>query len=64
MQVGRTALSFVLAISLAACGGEGSSPTPPISGGGPTPTPTPSACSLRAQQDFADQVLNEWYLFP
>ncbi len=64
MQVGRTALSFVLAISLAACGGEGSSPTPPISGGGPTPTPTPAACSLRAQQDFADQVLNEWYLFP
>ncbi|PKP94999.1 MAG: peptidase S41 [Alphaproteobacteria bacterium HGW-Alphaproteobacteria-14] len=64
MQVGRTALSFVLAISLAACGGDGSSPTPPISGGGPTPTPTPSACSLRAQQDFADQVLNEWYLFP
>ncbi|MDT8279558.1 MAG: S41 family peptidase [Erythrobacter sp.] len=66
MQVGRAALSFVLAISLAACGGEGSSGTPPISGGGPTPTPTPtpSACSLRAQQDFADQVLNEWYLFP
>ncbi len=64
MQVGRAALSFVLAISLTACGGEGSSGTPPISGGGPTPTPTPSACSLRAQQDFADQVLNEWYLFP
>lgn len=68
MHVGRTALSFVLAASLAACGGGGSSSPPPNTGGGPTPaptpTPTPSACSLRAQQDFADQVLNEWYLFP
>lgn len=66
MHVGRTALSFVLAISLAACGGGGSSSAPPVSGGGSTPSPTPpsSACSLRAQQDFADQVLDEWYLFP
>jgi carboxyl-terminal processing protease len=23
-----------------------------------------SCCALRAQQDFTDQVLNEWYLFP
>jgi C-terminal processing protease CtpA/Prc len=32
----------------------------------PTPTPTPpaSTCGLTAQQNFADQVLNEWYLFP
>lgn len=67
MNVGRTAFSFVLAVSLAACGGGGSSSTPPVAGGGgqtPSPTPTPSACSLRAQQDFADSVLNEWYLFP
>ncbi len=69
MRVGRTALSFVLAFSLAACGGD-DTPRPPITSGGgapapsPTPTPTPTACSLRAQQDFADQVLNEWYLFP
>lgn len=68
MRVARTALSLVLAINLAACGGDGTSPPPMISGGGgtptPSPTPTPTACSLRAQQDFADQVLNEWYLFP
>ena len=67
MRVGRTALSLVLAFQLAACGGGGgSSSSPPPTGGGGTPTPTPTsgACSLRAQQDFADQVLNEWYLFP
>jgi C-terminal processing protease CtpA/Prc len=66
MRVGRTALSLVLAFQLAACGGGGSSSGPPTSGGGggPTPTPTSGACSLSAQQDFADQVLNEWYLFP
>jgi carboxyl-terminal processing protease len=67
MTIGRTALSFVLAVSLTACGGGGSSTAPATGGGGgpaPSPTPTPTACSLRAQQDFADQVLNEWYLFP
>jgi C-terminal processing protease CtpA/Prc len=66
MRVGRTALSLVLAFQLAACGGGGSSSSPPATGGGGTPTPTPTsgACSLSAQQDFADQVLNEWYLFP
>ena len=68
MTISRTAISLVLAVSLAACGGGGSSNTPPIAGGGgtpsPTPTPTQAACSLRAQQDYADSVLNEWYLFP
>lgn len=68
MSISRTAISLVLAASLAACGGGGSSNTPPIAGGGgtpsPTPTPTQAACSVRAQQDFADSVLNEWYLFP
>ena len=65
MQIGRTALSATLALALAACGGGGSNTRPPTSGG-PTPTPTPStsACSLTAQQQFADDVLNEWYLFP
>jgi C-terminal processing protease CtpA/Prc len=64
MNAARTALSTILACALVACGGGGSS-TPPVAGG-PTPTPTPptSGCSLRAQQDFADSVLNEWYLFP
>ncbi len=65
MKLARTALSLVLAVQLAACGGGGSSSAPPTSGT-PTPTPTPPAttCGLAAQQDFADQVLNEWYLFP
>jgi C-terminal processing protease CtpA/Prc len=64
MKPARTALSTILACALASCGGGGS--TPPPTGGTPTPTPTPTsaACSLRAQQDFADSVLNEWYLFP
>lgn len=68
MRVGRTALSLVLAFQLAACGGGGSSSSAPPTGGGgggsPTPTPTSGACSLSAQQDFADRVLDEWYLFP
>lgn len=69
MTIARTALSLVLAVQLAACGGGGSSSTPPPTGGGggggtPTPTPTSATCGLSAQQDFADRVLNEWYLFP
>lgn len=69
MKRARTALSLVLALQLAACGGGGgSSPAAPTGGGGgtpgPAPTPTNTACSLSARQDFADQVLNEWYLFP
>ena len=67
LKRGRAALSLLLSVSLVACGGGGNSSSPPLSGGGtPTPTPTPpsSACGLRAQQDFADGVLNEWYLFP
>jgi len=66
MKFARTALSLVLAVQLAACGGGGSSSAPPTGGGVPTPTPTPPAttCGLAAQQDFADQVLNDWYLFP
>ena len=64
MSLGRTALSATLAFSLVACGGGGSStPTPTSSGPTPTPTPT-SACSIPNQIDFADAVLNEWYLFP
>ncbi len=67
MTLARSALSLVLAVQLAACGGGGGSSVPPTSGGvTPTPTPTPpaSTCGLTAQQNFADQVLNEWYLFP
>lgn len=60
MNIGRTALSTTLAFALVACGGGSSSP--PTSGG---PTPPPSAgCGIAEQLDFADAVLNEWYLFP
>ncbi len=65
------ALISALALLLAACGGDGSSPS--VGGSGPptgaTPTPTPSptpapSCSLRAQQDVVSEILDEWYLFP
>lgn len=66
----RTSWVGALALLLAACGEGGSSPSTnlgPPGGGTPAPTPTPSPntdCSLRAQQDFADEVLRDWYLFP
>lgn len=69
----RIALSLLLSVSLVACGGGGSSSGSGVGaggsgggGGGGTGggTPTPSACSLRAQLDYADATLNEWYLFP
>ena len=66
MKLARTVLSTVIACALVGCGGGGSS-TPPVAVGPtptPTPTPTGTSCTLRAQQDFADSVLNEWYLFP
>ncbi|WP_374408199.1 S41 family peptidase [Pelagerythrobacter sp.] len=66
MGIGRTALSIVLAGSLAGCGGGGSSDGGGPIGTNPTPTPTPtsSGCSLSARQDFVRAVLDEWYLFP
>ncbi|KEO92177.1 peptidase S41 [Erythrobacter longus] len=61
---GRTALSATLALALAACGGGGSSP-PPTAGPSPSPAPpTTGACSVGNQIAFADDVLNDWYLFP
>lgn len=62
---GRTALTATLALALASCGGGGSAP--PIAGPSPTPTaapPTTDACSVGNQIAFADDVLEEWYLFP
>ena len=58
---GRTALSATLALSLVACGGGGN-PAPPT--GGPTPPPVNNTCSIANQIAFANDVLNEWYLFP
>ena len=60
MISGRVATIAILAASLAACGGDDDSPTPPIV----TPPPTADACSLSARQDWALDVLEEWYLFP
>lgn len=62
VSISRIALSATLALSLAACGGGGSSP--PSTGGTPTPTPPTSNCAISNQIAFANDVLNEWYLFP
>lgn len=65
MNTGRSAISATLAFALVACGGGGSNNPGPIAGGPtPSPSPTTSNCSLSAQQDFADAVLDQWYLFP
>lgn len=64
MKLARAALSTFLALALAGCGGGGSSPAPNAGTPSPSPSPTSSACTLRAQQNFADSVLDEWYLFP
>ena len=62
-HVGRTALTASLALALAACGGGGSN-NAITGGGGGTPTPTGGNCSIANQIAFADDVLDEWYLFP
>lgn len=66
MKTGRTALTATLALALAACGGGGSNPPPTSGGPSPTPTPTPTtaACTAAEEIDYANAVLNEWYLFP
>ena len=61
--VSRVAISATLAISLAACGGGDSAP-PPAAGPAPAPAPTTATCAISNQIQFADDVLNEWYLFP
>lgn len=66
------AVSLLPALLLAACGGGNDSPPPPpsppnvVAPPGPTPTPPPPAagCSLRARQDWAGAIINEWYLLP
>ncbi len=61
MQASRSTLALVLAVSLAACGGSNTNPPP--TGGNPTPPPV-ATCAISNQLAFADDVLNEWYLFP
>ncbi|WP_234028221.1 S41 family peptidase [Qipengyuania aquimaris] len=63
--MGRTILTATLALSLAACGGGGdSSPSGPVTGGGSSGGGGDTTCSLSSRQDWARDVLNEWYLFP
>ncbi len=73
MSIFRTALSTTLALALVACGGDDTivppitSPSPaPTPAPTPTPTPTPTgtACPVQQQLDFAEDVLDAWYLFP
>jgi len=67
MSVSRIALSSMLALSLAACGGGGSAPPPTSSAPTPTPSPTPTGtggCPISQEIEFADAVLDQWYLFP
>ncbi|MGE5953507.1 MAG: S41 family peptidase, partial [Qipengyuania vulgaris] len=60
MKLGRTAFIAAMAASLAACGGDDNSGAGSVGGGvGNTGT-----CSLSARQDWARDVLAEWYLFP
>lgn len=72
MSMGRTVLSSILALSLAACGGGGGGgsnggSTNPGGGTGTTPTPAPgtgTSCSYASRAQFVRTTLNEWYLFP
>ncbi|KPP82429.1 S41 family peptidase [Erythrobacter sp. HL-111] len=70
MKPGRTALSVTLALALAACGGGGSRSNAPPVAGEPTPAPTPAptpttaSCPVSDRIAFAEDVLDDWYLFP
>ncbi len=59
--MGRTILSAMLAVSLAACGGGGNGNNSGTDGGG---TVAADPCSLGARQDWALAQLDEYYLFP
>ncbi len=67
MRTSRIALSLACIGMTVACGGGGS-PTPSPVATSPSPTPSPTAttaaCSLQNRQQFAFDVLDEWYLFP
>lgn len=73
MSMGRTVLSSILALSLAACGGGGGSGG--NFGGGGTDTGgggaggggtggTGATCNYASRAQFVRDVMNEWYLFP
>lgn len=64
MRTSKIALSIACAAMVASCGGGGTPSPTATAGPTPTPTPTTSACALSARQQFANDVLQEWYLFP
>ncbi|ATW04440.1 S41 family peptidase [Sphingorhabdus sp. YGSMI21] len=67
MTLRKSGSILALAALLASCGGGGSSSNNvslPPGGGGSTPTPTGTTCSLQSRQNWAFDLLDEWYLFP
>ena len=68
MPMGRTILSSILALSLAACGGGGGSSeggaTGGGGGGGSTGGGAGSTCSFGSRAQWVRDTMNEWYLFP
>lgn len=69
MHTGRTILSSILALSLAACGGGGGSTggTGGGTGGGGTGGGgggTTASCSYASRAQFVRATMSEWYLFP
>ena len=69
MHTGRTILSSILALSLAACGGGGGSSSGGGTGSAPTPTPTSTGgtstgCTYSSRAQFVRDTMNQWYLFP
>ena len=72
-QLGRTILTSILALSLAACGSGGGSGTGTggtgtggtgSTGGGTSGGGTSAGCTFASRAQFVRDVLNEWYLFP
>ncbi|MEL1251235.1 S41 family peptidase [Aurantiacibacter gilvus] len=64
MRTSKLVLSIACAAMVASCGGGGTPSPTATTGPTPTPTPTTSTCSLANRQQFANDVLQEWYLFP
>ena len=71
MNMGRTILSSILALSLTACGGGGSGGSTGGTGGGTGGGGTGgggggtgATCSYASRAQFVRDTLNEWYLFP
>lgn len=70
MSTGRTVVSSILALSLAACGGGGGSNGGGgnfgggTGGGGTGGGGTGTGCTYASRAQFVRDTMNEWYLFP